>query len=284
MMDLANPFTNTLNKKPAKEGKPKPKRSKRTTLALDDGWSIVTHSSPSRKTTSRQNAKTDEQLRSARPAEIVAGMTVEKLLAEFKDMQRLFRESECAEQMRVILKRRNWDLKNAVCLAVGSLSRDWEHRKRGLWQLALFFSVIETISPNNQSLGFWAQDPEFNALDIEFLEALGFTVLENTAQEHITETSFAYAPFLDWQVLLPEILKDRDPGLYIGNEILEDYTQYGYVVRTSDGEGGDRARDGMVMDCNAIGSRFLEGRKRVDIPRFEGHELALAGLVGYWKE
>jgi hypothetical protein len=33
-------------------------------------------------------------------------------------------------------------MKEAVCIGIGSLSADWEHRWRSMWQLVLFVEVV----------------------------------------------------------------------------------------------------------------------------------------------
>jgi len=62
-----------------------------------------------------------------------------------------------------------------------------------------------------------AQDPLFSELDQRVLGRFGVEVVEGSGAEgFVTERSFLYAPFLEQGVLLGEILKGRDPLLYVG--------------------------------------------------------------------
>lgn len=151
-----------------------------------------------------------------------------------------------------------------------------------MWQLMFFCFVVETIAlktaEGDREMKLYAQDPAFNPLDTQFLEALGFEVLADTAGDVVHEKCFLYAPFLEWVVLLPGILKDKKVGLYVGNEVLADYGQFRGAVGVG---GGDEERDRVVKSCNEIGRGFLKGREMVRVSRFEEYGVALEGLVVY---
>jgi hypothetical protein len=99
-------------------------------------------------------------------------------------------------------------------------------------------------------------------------------VLTTGVEARISSTSFVFAPFVDWYILLPIFLKNRDPDLYIGNEVLNDYRQYA--------ETGEKQM--ALAQCNELGRRFAEGRERMRVPEFELHAHALNGLMVYWRE
>jgi len=143
------------------QGENKPLHTKRTTVALDDGWSLVTHtstasSSPARRQrNSNQNknkintvapqkpSKTDSLLASARPTALVPGLTVSKLKEEFKDYETKFRASDFWERLKEIVKKKGiGKIEKAVCLGVGSLSLEWENQRRAIWQMVLFIAVL----------------------------------------------------------------------------------------------------------------------------------------------
>ena len=73
---------------------------------------------------------------------------------------------------------------------------------------------------------------------------------------------------------MPLFLKEKDPELYIGNEILDSYGAY---VNTT-------AKKEVLGECNLLGKRFSERRERRRVPGFEEHGNALEGLMVYWKE
>lgn len=203
------------------------------------------------------------------PVNIVEGMTVEKLSLEFKNLQEKWDDSTVARQIERILKEKemNGKVNQAVCIGIGSFSRDWTHRWRSMWQLVLFHFVIQHL---DIKLAF-AQDPAFTTLDIEFLASLDVTALESGIEDKISTEAFVYSPFVDWFLLLPTFLAGKDPVLYIGNEILGDYTSYA-------GTEEKRARLG---GCNVVGDKFLEKRDGEKVREFEGHAHAINGMVVY---
>lgn len=120
----------------------------------------------------------------------------------------------------------------------------------------------------------YAQEPAFTDLDSAFLAALNISVLTSDIESHIASSSFVFAPFVDWNLLIPVFLKDKDPELYIGNEILDNYSVF---VNTPE-------KANLVEDCNERGKRFAERRERRRMPQFEKHGSALEGLMIYWVE
>lgn len=128
--------------------------------------------------------------------------------------------------------------------------------------------------PSTTTLAIYAQEPAFTPLDISFLSRLGITTLASSIESHIKPNSFVFAPFVDWNLLLPVFLKGRDPELYIGNEILGSYGTYANTKEKRD----------VLEECNGLGRKFAEGRERRKVPAFEEHGNALEGLMIYWKE
>jgi hypothetical protein len=122
-------------------------------------------------------------------------------------------------------------------------------------------------------LGCFAQDPAFTPLDVEFLSLLSITVLESDLQSRITSQSFVYSPFVDWFLLLPVFLKSKDPVLYVGNEILDDYSVYAQTKEKKE----------RLEECNEVGKKWTESREKVALREFEKHGNALNGMVVYWK-
>jgi hypothetical protein len=120
----------------------------------------------------------------------------------------------------------------------------------------------------------YAQDPAFTPLDKDFLALLNIQVLDSNLESKITSNSFVYSPFVDWFLLLPTFLKDKSPVLYIGNEILDDYSPYAQTTEKKE----------RLDECNEIGRKWLEGREMVRLGEFEMHANALNGMVVYWEE
>lgn len=123
----------------------KGRRVKRKKVQVDDGWTVVTHSHQQR--TSQKVI--DEQLRDSRVSKVVDGLTVQKLLDDFKQLQARWKDTNCAKDVTGILKESMWKIENGVCLGIGSFSLDWEHRHRSMWQLVLFMHVINLCIYNH---------------------------------------------------------------------------------------------------------------------------------------
>ncbi|KAL1799176.1 hypothetical protein ACET3X_003213 [Alternaria dauci] len=213
------------------------------------------------------------------PTRTVEGLTAEKLLEDFRTLQDRWEDTLLAKQVQEILEKRGggsgWGVEEAVCIGIGSFSRDWAHRWRSLWQLVLFVDVVERLKADNKDteLRCFAQDPAFTPLDVEFLSQLSITVLESDLQSYITSQSFVYSPFVDWFLLLPTFLKSKDPVLYVGNEILDDYSVYAQTKEKKE----------RLEECNEVGKKWVEGREKVALREFEKHGNALNGMIASWK-
>ncbi|OCK89497.1 uncharacterized protein K441DRAFT_278698 [Cenococcum geophilum 1.58] len=283
---------------------------KRVTVPLEDGWSMVTHSSPRGRSnmlishgalcgTTEQTddltraSITEEASKQAKqeherlyPRCIVNGLTVEKLLEEYHQLKKRWDETLCAKQLEAMLGSRKWNVKEAFCLATSSFSFDWENRTRALWQLVLFMDVVQKVSRDGETISLFAQEPIFNDLDKSFLHALKITVLQGETSRvvpgdvntYITRRSFVYAPFLQWNVLLPYVLKDKDPALYIGNDISHTIHQLQrHLADTS-------LALSNIEEWLAIAEKFRLGRFTTAIPSFELLQHSLEGLMIYWKD
>lgn len=110
-------------------------------------------------------------------------------------------------------------------------------------------------------------------MDKKFLEKLDVEVT-TTLEKRITADSFVFSPFVDWYILLPVFLRDIDPKIYVGNEILDDYTAYA--------QSEDKRMK--LEECNKLGSRFLEKVQLVNMVEFNLHAHALNGMVICWNK
>ena len=86
------------------------------------------------------------------PTDIVHGLTAEKLLQDFSNRTEKWMSTACAQHLESVLAKREWGVKDAVCIGIGSFSRDWEHRHRAMWQLVLFMSVVAHCKPPTSGL------------------------------------------------------------------------------------------------------------------------------------
>jgi SRR1 len=63
----------------------------------------------------------------------------------------------------------------------------------------------------------FAQDPVFTKTDVATLEKLGITCVDSPEGEtKITSKTLVFSPYVDVTILMPQILKGKAPGMYIG--------------------------------------------------------------------
>jgi hypothetical protein len=244
-------------------------RVKRQEVESEDGWTVITHGL-AKMSVHGKTSKSKKEVAGSLPSKTVEGLTAEKLMEEFKKLQERWEDTAVAKQTEEFVSMRTSDIKEATCIGIGSFSRDWDHRHRSMWQLVLFVSVAQHCSGDPR---LYAQDPAFTPLDIGFLELLHIATLSTGIETHITPNSFVYSPFVDWYILLPMFLKDKDPAVYVGNEVLDEYSAF---AQTED-------KKQRLAECNDLGKTFLDGREKVKLKEFEIHAHALNGMVIYSK-
>lgn len=127
---------------------------------------------------------------------------------------------------------------------------------------------------SNTEVKLYAQEPAFTSLDHDFLALLQIYVCTEDIATYITPQSFVFSPFVDWYILLPIFLKDKDPVLYVGNEILDDYGAFARNEEKKD----------KLEESNVLGTKWLEKRDMSKLPEFEMHPHALNGMVLYCVE
>ncbi|KAL1638715.1 hypothetical protein SLS58_008638 [Diplodia intermedia] len=181
-------------------------------------------------------------------------------------------------------------IRNAVCVGLGSLSVDnVAAGVRSMWQLVCFLDMVGMLSGAGGRVKMYAEDPVFNALDVEVFEELGITVVhglrstdgsrQEGAAQFIEPDSFVFAPFMPSFIVLEDFLADRDPAIYVGNDVLATLELARSQVRYS-GDVDERTRR-----CIRVADEFLaQGREVVTLPEFELHEHALAGQMIYWRK
>ncbi|KAF9696557.1 hypothetical protein EKO04_005453 [Ascochyta lentis] len=254
-------------------------RVKRQQVEADDGWTVITHGlsslsvgSKSGRGKGKRNGTRHNALQAgSMPTATVDGLTAEKLLHDFNNRTEKWEATVCAQHLQNILAKTEWDIRDAVCIGIGSFSRDWEHRHRAMWQLVLFVSVVSHMRKKNLEVKLYAQEPAFTPLDHEFLSLLGIGVCTDDIQTHITIHSFVFSPFVDWYILLPIFLNGKEPVLYVGNEILDDYGAFAQ---------SEEKRE-KLEECNELGEKWLAKRDMVRLRDFEMHPHALNGMVVY---
>lgn len=121
-------------------------RVKRQQVDTEDGWTVITHglsnlSVGSGKKKGRAGGRGTAHAGSM-PEDLVHGLTAEKMLQDFNNRTEKWKTTACAQNLEGLLENREWEVDSAVCIGIGSFSRDWEHRHRAMWQLVLFVAVV----------------------------------------------------------------------------------------------------------------------------------------------
>jgi hypothetical protein len=102
---------------------------------------------------------------------------IDDLTAEYRELQYIYSCNPLAKKIRDFVKRKSWNITNAVIIGLGSLTKRArpECCRWSLYQLIMFMDVIACL-PDNGNMAIDAQDPAFTFLDEAFLRALGVTV------------------------------------------------------------------------------------------------------------
>ncbi|OCK85258.1 hypothetical protein K432DRAFT_421950 [Lepidopterella palustris CBS 459.81] len=293
---------------------PRAHHVKRVQMPQEDGWTMVTHTSGRRSGLNQSKdfshpqriadfAEEVDQLRNRGlpraefdaehkrlrkewgyyvPTETKEGLTVTKLVEEYNQMKKRWDETHFAVELRLmILDKAPWNVGEAIAFGTGSFCIDSENRFRSLWQLVLFMHVIKYLSRDGSTIALYAQEPLFHELDEQFLRELNVSVLHGDAASYIKPTSFVYSPFMDWSILLPKILKDKDPMLYVGNRVYPDVKPFANadVMKKLN----KKPPSTSIEDCNDIARKFRKHREGIKFPKFELHGTALEGIEMYRK-
>ena len=113
----------------------------------------------------------------------------------------------------------------AVVVGLGNLDpKAYRDPWRASWQLGVFLLLVRELKSfqDDYNLQIFAQDPAFTPLDVDLLKEYDIEVLETPrAAEVIDQHTLVFAPFIDAAVLLPSILKNKNPAIYVGTDIRE---------------------------------------------------------------
>ena len=121
-------------------------RVKRQQVDTEDGWTVITHGLSNLSVGGHGKKKGKGEGKAGHAGsmpEAVQGLTAEKLLLDFENRTEKWKTTACAQHLGSLLGKREWGVESAVCIGIGSFSRDWEHRHRAMWQLVLFMAVVK---------------------------------------------------------------------------------------------------------------------------------------------
>ncbi|KAK1069871.1 hypothetical protein LTR12_008755 [Friedmanniomyces endolithicus] len=239
----------------------------------------------------------------------IKGLTLERLRTDFDIKSKVWRHSTCRRETLAILDKQQpdagWKLQEAVCLATNSFSRDnWQARQRSMMQWVAFFDLTQNLqNKQDDPIAVFAQEPNYTALDKQFLQSLDVRVLDvdhspdcvaglGEAKQHVRASSFVFEAFMDLGIEAVGDLFEGDPALYIGSSV-ERWRETPQRSGVASSTTRSRAGIGTGVDGNGEGAEggvarsvagFMGPRKSYRMPRFEEDPNIFDGLLIYWKE
>ncbi|KAL1305654.1 hypothetical protein AAFC00_007248 [Neodothiora populina] len=202
--------------------RPRPRQPpKRKILEQTDGWSRVEYTSSQNRAQKDAHGNT-APLKMHLPARD-PDLTVDKMREEHERVKKKWIASDHRRKVKEVLEKRigpekKWDVRKAVCVALGSLCVNWHTRIRSVYQFAFFMDVVDIVRASNTSndIQVCVQEPRFDQLDRDFFETLNVKVLEDPAAEaELDATSLFFAPHLEWVSEIPYVKAGLDSPLYI---------------------------------------------------------------------
>lgn len=123
---------------------------------------------------------------------------------------------------QTVWQQQNLKITSCMCLGLGSFSGS-NACNRSLAQLVVFESIFDLLKTKYNIEHVYLQEPRFSELDLEFLRAKGYKVLYTPeSDDHMTEETFLFTPGAEQRV----VNSSREaafPGLYIMNDMTEQY-------------------------------------------------------------
>ncbi|KAI7276711.1 hypothetical protein KC345_g6789 [Hortaea werneckii] len=187
-----------------------------------------------------------------------------------------------------------WRIERAVCLAVGSFSRDnWQSRQRSLMQFVAFLDIVKHLQQDGEGqIQCYAQEPQFTESDQTYLASIGIQVIEHRPDtnskalgpihEYLGPSTFIFEPFMDFDLNGMQSLFNTDPNFYIGSsakrwiELSKNHVRF--ERRTAESKAADLSVSSFEKALN-----FGRTRASCHFPVFEEEPLIFEGLDLYWK-
>ena len=181
--------------------------------------------------------------RSARPPPVLNSfpavskdIDVVDIRKDYNRKLKIWRNSACRSTILRILNTlqpdAGWQVRQAVCLAMGSLSRDnLECRRRSMWQMVVFADMVDLLGTDEgESTEAVLQDPAFTDLDRDFFQSIGMAALPlpsdsskqpglGPALSYCGDTTFVLELFMDMETQSIKELVEANVEIYIGSSM-----------------------------------------------------------------
>ncbi|KAI7218611.1 hypothetical protein KC333_g3473 [Hortaea werneckii] len=222
-----------------------------------------------------------------------------QIAEDIQKKAKAWHNSSCRQDLRRIMDKKRpdegWRIERAVCLAVGSFSRDnWQSRQRSLMQFVAFVDIVKHLQDDGEGqIQCFAQEPQFTESDQTYLASIGVQVIEHhpdanskalgPIHEHLGPSTFVFEPFMDFDFNGMQSLFSTDPSFYIGSS----------AKRWIDLSKCHVQSESQATELKAAGLPALAAEKALDFgrtraschfPVFEEEPLIFEGLDLYWKQ
>lgn len=223
------------------------------------------------------------------PQKIHSGVSLEKMQARYRNLEARWLESGSYAALQTALSKDRvaqgeGSVSKCVIFGSGSFSAAILGREDvSFYQIAAFKSVIDLIEQvQGHRPGCYAQEPYYTELDVEFLAALGISVVEHPQGfDFVDNTSFAYSPCAERWVELQIMYNKPRLWLHAGLQdrwpLNEDGTPS--MVQTPNWMLSGRVLDPENPDWNAIYGPDLEpgdGERQLQEEYIINHQLCEA--------
>lgn len=153
-------------------------------------------------------------------------LALPEISAAFEQCMQHLQEWHCQTHLsRLFDHEHNFKLTHCICLGLGNFStpHDEDERYLGdftgpLHQLAVLTILLRVLREKHDIRTVYFQDPTFQPAEIQFLESLGYTVLDDPdAFDVMSASTFLFAPYCPYDVTA-RALRSALPALFVGND------------------------------------------------------------------
>lgn len=156
------------------------------------------------------------------PVRTTPNLPVEEIRTDYKKFSQQWTNSKCCRKLKEVLQSKSCHPRpqKAICLGLGSFDPEdgsWQTRRRSHIQLAAFVTLVESLEKDpKEKMRCIFQEPCFTTSDIDFLESLGYEVLDSPGGfEAVSEDSIVFGIHLYRDIYTAAIGK-AIPTMFIG--------------------------------------------------------------------
>jgi hypothetical protein len=213
--------------------KKKGTQKRRQEILDEDGWTRVTSTARSPLLTSAAQADGIHDPRSAKgslllphivaPMPPAQGSTRESMLARYRKIEERWQETNLCKTLEHTLIHQiltgGQRISSCAVFGTGSFSGDalhwFDRHESAYFQLAAFKTVVGLVTQvQGAAVSAYAQEPQYNELDVALLESLDISTLESPhGFKLLHEQSFAYSPAAE-PTVEAQIL-ERNPQIWL---------------------------------------------------------------------